>query len=50
MWAKFYEPVELSERVVMVRAKEPGWRNLINIAGMSILPDHIIGSSAERSS
>tara|TARA_Y100000589_G_scaffold148407_1_gene141849 strand:+ start:256 stop:2241 length:1986 start_codon:yes stop_codon:yes gene_type:complete len=43
-WVKFYEPVELSERVVMVRAKEPGWRNIIHIAEMSILPDHIIGS------
>lgn len=43
MWLAFYEPVELNKNVVMIRAKEAGWRNLINISGMSIMPDHIIG-------
>lgn len=43
MWLKFYEPLALADDVVMIKAKEPGWRNLINISGMSILPDHVIG-------
>ena len=44
LWSQFYEPVELAQDVVMIRAKEPGWRNLITISGMSIFPDHVIGS------